>query len=325
MILVTGGTGFIGSNLVARLVGEGARVSICDTLDAGDRWRDIARPEIDELVHPTVLDDFLTRRGDEIEYVYHLGAISSTTETDVDLILETNVGLSQHLWRWCTARQVAIVYASSAATYGDGSRGFDDVERPSELARFRPLNAYGWSKHTFDRWVAKELADGQGHPPQWVGLKFFNVYGPNEHHKGQMRSLVTKAYPAAARGEPVRLFRSHHPDYEDGGQMRDFVYVRDCVDVMIWLRAAPEVNGIFNLGTGRAQTWLELMGALYGAVGRDLTVDWVDTPVEIRDRYQYFTEAKMEKLRDAGYQRPFAAVEEGVRDYVERFLATDDR
>jgi ADP-L-glycero-D-manno-heptose 6-epimerase len=254
----------------------------------------------------------------------HMGAISATTETDVDLIVATNVRLSQKLWRWCAARDVPLIYASSAATYGDGAAGFDDDGRPDALSSLVPLNAYGWSKHLFDRWVAREVASGGARPPQWVGLKFFNVYGPNEYHKGDMRSVVTKAFPGAAAGNPVTLFRSHHPDYADGGQMRDFVYVKDCVDVMLWLMERPDVSGLFNLGTGKAQTWLELMSALYRAVGQEMDVRWVDTPREIRDRYQYFTQAEMGRLRAAGYERSLRPVEEGVVDYVARHLATDD-
>ncbi|MDH3271837.1 MAG: ADP-glyceromanno-heptose 6-epimerase [Gemmatimonadota bacterium] len=324
MILVTGGTGFIGSNLVGRLAEEGLRVSICDSLGTGKKWRNIARHEIDELVDPGRLDDFLARREGDVERVYHLGAISATTESDVDLIVESNLRLSQRLWRWCAETSTPLVYASSAATYGDGSSGFLDDDDPEALARLRPLNAYGWSKHAFDRWAVREVAEANPVPPEWVGLKFFNVYGPNEHHKGDMRSVVTKAYPAAARGKPVTLFRSHHPDFADGEQKRDFVYVRDCVDVMLWTRDQPVPSGIYNLGTGRAQSWLQLMEALYHATGQPLAVTWVDIPDEIRDRYQYFTQADMTKLRGAGYDRPFTSVEEGVADYVGRFLSQDD-
>lgn len=299
-------------------------MSICDTLGAGDKWRNIARHEIDELVDPSRLDDFLERRAHDVERVYHMGAISATTESDADLIAESNLRLSQRIWRWCAGHDVPLVYASSAATYGDGSAGFGDDDSPEALARLLPLNAYGWSKHSFDRWAAREAAEGAPCPPHWIGLKLFNVYGPNEYHKGAMRSVVTKSYRAAARGKPVTLFRSHHPDYADGEQKRDFVYVRDCVDVMLWFREEEAPSGIYNLGTGRAQTWLELMGALYDAVGHTLQVTWVDTPEEIRDRYQYFTEADMTKLREAGYDRPFASVEEGVSDYVERYLSRDD-
>ena len=217
-----------------------------------------------------------------------------------------------------------FIYALSAATYGDGAQGFDDVGTTEGLANFLPLNPYGWSKHLFDRWVARMMESSGPRPPQWVGLKFFNVYGPNEYHKGDMRSVVTKSYGAAARGEAVTLFRSHDPKYVDGGQMRDFVYVKDCVEVILWLIEQQHVSGLFNVGTGRAESWLELAGSLYSAVGKELEVHWVDIPVEIRDRYQYFTEADVGRLREAGYQRPFRAVREGVADFVELHLATSD-
>ncbi|MCG6956195.1 MAG: ADP-glyceromanno-heptose 6-epimerase [Gemmatimonadetes bacterium] len=325
MIVVTGGAGFIGSNTVAALEEAGAEpVSVVDRLGHDDKWKNLRRRDLDELVDPEALGDFLERRLRDIEYVIHMGAISATTETDADLIAETNLRLPQYLWRWCTRHEVPFLYASSAATYGDGSAGFDDDGSPEALAHLVPMNAYGWSKLAFDKWVAHVATEGEAKPPQWVGLRFFNVYGPNEYHKEDMRSVVTKAYPAAAAGKPVTLFRSHRPDYPDGGQKRDFVYVKDCVDVMLWLVEHRDVSGLFNLGTGRAQTWLELMGALYGAVGQEMNVDWVDTPEEIRDRYQYFTQADMGRLRDAGYDRPFRSVEEGVADYVKTHLATDD-
>lgn len=324
-ILITGGTGFIGSNLLARLVERGDRVSINDRLGSGQKWRNIARHEIDEFVAPDALDDFLERRGDEIDFVFHFGAISSTAEINVDLIVKTNVRLSQRIWRWCTRHETPLVYASSAATYGNGSRGFRDDGSTTALARLRPLNPYAWSKHAFDRWVAREVESGRGHPPSWYGLKFFSVYGPNEYHKGATRSLVNKAYPLAAAGEPATLFRSHHPDYEDGGQMRDFVYVADCVAVMEWLHDVRPDNGLYNLGTGRAQSRLELMAALYASVGHDLEVDWIDTPDDVRVPYQYFTRADLTKLRRAGYSAPFLSVENGVRSYVEQYLASDKR
>jgi ADP-L-glycero-D-manno-heptose 6-epimerase len=325
MIVVTGGAGFIGSNLVAGLeeAGQGP-IAVVDRLGTDDKWKNLRRRDLEELVDPSGLDDFLQRRERDISYVVHMGAISATTETDADLIVATNVRLAQRLWRWCSHHDIPMIYASSAATYGDGSESFDDDGSPAALARLAPLNAYGWSKHLFDRWVARKVRDSGSRPPQWVGLKFFNVYGPNEYHKGDMRSVVAKSYPAAAAGKPVELFRSHRPEFEDGGQKRDFVYVKDCVDVMLWLMKNEGVSGLFNLGTGRGQSWLELMGALYDAVGQELSIDWVDTPLAIRDRYQYFTQANMERLRAAGYDRPFVSVAEGVRDYVDRHLGTDD-
>jgi ADP-L-glycero-D-manno-heptose 6-epimerase len=325
MIVVTGGAGFIGSNLLAGLEERGhGPFCVIDELGKGEKWKNLRRRELEELVPPEDIFELLDRAGDEISYVFHMGAISATTEKDVDLIVQTNVRLPQALWDWCTQNRVPFLYASSAATYGDGAQGFGDDGSPEALSKLLPLNAYGWSKHTFDRWVARRIAAGEARPPQWVGLKFFNVYGPNEHHKGEMQSVVTKAYQGAAVGEPATLFRSHNPDYPDGGQKRDFVYVKDCVDVMIWIMEHPEVEGLFNLGTGKAQTWLELMGALYAAVGQDLKVEWKDTPEDICDKYQYFTQANMERLRAAGYDKPFRSVEEGVADYVAQHLASDD-
>lgn len=325
MILVTGGTGFIGSNLVAALSDRGERVSINDTLGSGEKWKNIARHEVDEIVRPDRLEEFLARRGGEVRCVVHLGAISSTTEADVDLIVDANLRLSQYIWRFCAEHEVPLIYASSAATYGDGALGFEDSDDRSALARLRPLNPYGWSKHTFDRWVAREVDEGRSAPPAWYGLKFFNVYGPNEYHKGDMRSVVGKSYENASAGQPVTLFRSHNPKYRDGGQKRDFVYVGDCVDVMLWLLEKTPASGLYNVGTGAAQSWLELMTALYGAVGRKLSVEWTDVPPKIRGRYQYFTEADIGKLRAAGYDRPFLDVEAGVGRYVRDFLAGPSR
>lgn len=325
MILVTGGTGFIGSNLVAALSDAGERVSINDTLGSGEKWKNIAQHEIDELVSPAGLDDFLERRGAEIRSVIHLGAISSTTEGDVDLIADSNLRLSQRIWRFCADQEIPLAYASSAATYGNGSLGFSDSDDSAALARLRPLNPYAWSKHAFDRWARREVDDGRPAPSSWYGLKFFNVYGPNEYHKGDMRSLAGKSYENAADGQSVTLFRSHNPDYEDGGQKRDFVYVGDCVDVTLWLLDRTPTSGLYNVGTGEAQSWVELMAALYSAVGEPLSVEWTDVPPKIRGRYQYFTEADMGKLRAAGYDRPFLTVEEGVGRYVRDFLSAPDR
>jgi ADP-L-glycero-D-manno-heptose 6-epimerase len=325
MIVITGGAGFIGSNLVAALEERGeTELVVADRLGTDDKWRNLAKRELADLITPEELLPFLDAHRGTVRAVFHMGAISATTERDVDLIVRTNLRLSLDLFDWCARRGARLIYASSAATYGDGSEGFDDDGSLSALARLRPLNAYGWSKHAFDRRVARLVSQGAPLPPPWAGLKFFNVYGPNEAHKGAMMSVVAKTYPRAARGEAATLFRSHRPDYADGGQLRDFVWVGDCVDVMLWLYDHPEVSGLFNCGSGRARSFLDLTRAVYAAVGQPARIEYVDTPLEIREKYQYFTEARLERLRAAGYRRATTPLEEGVRRYVQEFLAQPD-
>jgi ADP-L-glycero-D-manno-heptose 6-epimerase len=324
MILVTGGAGFIGSNLVATLCERGQSVVVCDRLRDNDKWRNVAKADFRDAVHPDDLDAWLAGRQ-RLDAVVHMGAISSTTERDADLIFATNVRLSTRLWDWCAAHDTPFIYASSAATYGDGSHGFDDDLRPGALAQLRPLNAYGWSKHYFDRRALREVAAGGPRPPQWVGLKFFNVYGPNEYHKGTMQSVVAQKYPLVAAGQPVTLFTSHHPDYPDGGQMRDFIYVEDCVNVILWLLERPQVSGLYNLGSGRARSFSDLARAIAAAAGVPARIEFIPMPEAIRPNYQYYTEARMRKLRDAGYDRPFTSIEDGVRRYVEGYLAVADK
>ena len=252
-----------------------------------------------------------------------MGAISSTTESDVALILRTNFTLSQVLWRWCAEHDCRLIYASSAATYGDGSAGFADDDSADAMARLRPLNAYGWSKHLFDRWVQRALRRGEPHPPQWAGLKFFNVYGPNEEHKGAMRSMARQIAPVAKAGDAARLFRSHRADVADGAQRRDFVHVDDCVAVTDWLVREASVNGLYNVGTGRSRTFRELATAVFGALDEEVRIEYIDVPIALRDRYQYFTEAEIGKLRRAGYRRRFTTLEDGVRAYVHHLDANE--
>jgi ADP-L-glycero-D-manno-heptose 6-epimerase len=325
MIVVTGGAGFIGSNILAALEERGAgKLVVCDRLRSNDKWRNIAKRELADIVHPEHLFDFLDANRKNMEVVFHMGAISATTETDADKIAANNFSLSLALWKWCALNNVRFIYASSAATYGDGTQGFDDDWSIEHLAKLRPLNAYGWSKQLFDRRVARKIAVGSRRPPQWAGLKFFNVYGPNEYHKGSQQSVVAQVFPHAVANAPYQLFRSHNPAYKDGGQLRDFVWVGDVVDVMMWLLDNPQVNGIFNVGSGKARSFLDLAGAVYHAVGKEPQIKFRDTPVEIRDKYQYFTEARMERLRQAGYAKPFTPLEDGVATYVKSFLAAPD-
>jgi ADP-L-glycero-D-manno-heptose 6-epimerase len=324
MIVVTGGAGFIGSNVVAALAERSLEVAVVDRLGREAKWRNLAHHDVAALVDPEEFFPWLSTRGSQVEAMVHMGAISATTETDVDLIADTNIRLTLSLWDWCTVNQVPFIYASSAATYGDGSQGFDDDPSHEGLSLLRPLNPYGWSKLFVDRRVARLVREGGATPPQWAGLRFFNVYGPNEYHKGAMRSVAQQAWERATAGEPVRLFRSHHPDYRDGGQLRDFIHVDDCVRVILWLLDSPSVSGLFNCGTGTARSFLELAETVFGALGREPRIEWVDTPVEIRDRYQYFTEARMDRLRAAGYKAPFLTLEEGVMDYVRSYLEGAD-
>ncbi len=325
MIVITGGAGFIGSNLAAALEERGEPdLVICDRLGHGEKWRNLAKRAIAQLVQPEDLLEFLDAHAAEIGTIFHMGAISSTTETDIDAVLAANFTVSLRLWHWCAQHGTRLVYASSAATYGAGEAGFDDDFSPQALARLRPLNAYGWSKHLFDRRAAWLVACAGARPPQWIGCKFFNAYGPNEYHKGPMRSVVAQIYPLAKTGKAARLFRSHRPGIPDGGQRRDFVYVRDCVDMMLWCYDHPEVNGLFNMGSGKARSFAELATAVYRAVGRDPLIEYVDTPAELRGKYQYYTEAPIERLRRAGYAAPTTAIEDGIADYVRTYLAAAD-
>jgi ADP-L-glycero-D-manno-heptose 6-epimerase len=324
MYLLTGGAGFIGSNIAAKLSGSGKEVVVCDWLRDDQRWRNLAKHEISAIIAPPRLREWLQARKDPLAAVIHMGAISATTETDVDLIADNNIRATLDLLDWCTETQTPLIYASSAATYGDGAAGFDDDISPAALAKLRPLNAYGWSKHLVDRRVARLLERGQPLPPQIVGLKFFNVYGPNEYHKGSMQSVIAQNTRKVIAGEPLRLFRSYRPDYADGGQLRDFVYVDDCVEIVDWLLAHPNVSGLFNVGTGKARSWLDLAHAIYAAIEKAPKVEFIPMPSQLIDKYQYYTEAKMDRLKSAGYTRPLTDLESGVREYVRSYLCRED-
>ena len=253
-----------------------------------------------------------------------MGAISATTETDVDQLVENNIRATLDLFEWCTQTQTRFIYASSAATYGGGVAGFDDEFAPSALKILRPLNAYGWSKHVVDRRIARLIEQQKPRPPQWVGLKFFNVYGPNEYHKGSMQSVIAGHTGEMLAGEPLRLFRSYRADYADGGQLRDFIYVKDCVDIIVWLLQNPKVSGLFNVGTGRARSWLNLAHAMFAAIHQPPAIEYIDMPPQLIDKYQYFTEAKMHRLRAAGYDKPFTELEVGVGEYIRDYLVCVD-
>jgi ADP-L-glycero-D-manno-heptose 6-epimerase len=324
MILVTGGAGFIGSNLVAGLNGAGRTdIVVCDTLGTGAKWRNLQKCQLADFVAPGHLNRWLQDR--ELDALVHLGAISSTTASDGDLVIETNFRLSVWLLDWCTVNRTPFIYASSAATYGNGSQGFDDDCSVAGLRRLRPLNLYGWSKHLFDLLVADRQHKRQKLPPQWVGLKFFNAFGPNEYHKGEMMSVLAKAFATAGAGRPVELFKSHRHGVMDGEQKRDFIYVNDVVNVIQWLINNQAVCGIFNLGTGKARSFRDLMMAMFAALGKAPLIEYISMPVEIRDSYQYFTQADMRRLRQAGYGEEFTGLESAVGDYIMQYLNCDDK
>jgi ADP-L-glycero-D-manno-heptose 6-epimerase len=323
MILVTGGAGFIGSNLQAALVRRGHETVVADLFGSDGKWRNLAKHPPARVVPPADLSAFLDTHP-PLEMVYHLGAVSETTAVDGDHTWATNVELSRYLWEWCADRGVRFVYASSAATYGDGVQGFDDDPSVAALERLRPLNLYGWTKHAFDLLVTRQLVHRRDRPPQWAGLKFFNVYGPNEYHKGKMISVVKVKHDEVAAGNPARLFKSDQPGLADGQQSRDFIWIGDIVDVLLWLLDTPAASGLFNLGTGTARTYLDLAHAVCDAAGRERRVEFIDMPASLRGQYQSFTQAPMDRLRAAGYAGQFTPLEEGIRRYVQDHLATAD-
>jgi ADP-L-glycero-D-manno-heptose 6-epimerase len=324
-IVVTGGAGFIGSNIVAALAKLGTYdVVVCDRFGSDDKWRNLRGHVIWDIVTPEILTDWLNKHTSDVEAIIHTGGISSTTERDIDLILRENLSQSIVLWRWCNQNNVRFIYTSSSATYGNGSEGFDDDISLEYLRKLKPLSGYGWSKHLFDMHVASAVAKGDAKLPQWVGLKVFNTYGPNEYHKEAQRSVICQITPQAALGAAVRLFKSYHPQYPDGGQMRDVIYVKDVVDVVLWSLRHPAISGMFNLGTGKASSFNDMASCIFNALDKKPNIHYTDMPEGLMHNYQYFTEAKMDRLRTAGYTVPFTSLADGVRDYVVNYLTKDD-
>lgn len=315
MIVVTGSTGFISSCLVAELNQKGfSNIVVVDDFSREDKNKNLIGKSIVAKV-PRMdffkwADDFKT----EIDFIFHLGARTDTTEFDYSIFDKLNVQYSKNMWQFCTEHQIPLVYASSAATYGMGEHGYNDDH--SIVEKLKPLNPYGESKNDFDKWVLKQDQT----PPFWAGLKFFNVYGPNEFHKGRMASVIFHAFNQISKTGGMKLFASHHPDYKNGEQLRDFVYVKDVVSVCMYLMSKQPNSGLYNLGTGKARTFLDLAKATFKAMNKNESISFIPTPEDIRDKYQYFTEANMSKLINSGYKQPFYSLEDGVNDYVKNYL-----
>ncbi len=324
MIVVTGAAGFIGSNIVASLNAQGrADIVVCDSFGTADKWRNLARATFVDHVAPGALIDWLSGRTD-VDAIIHMGAISATTANDADEVMASNFRLSVDLLDWTAAAQVPFLYASSAAVYGEGDRGFVDETDPCAVAALQPLNLYGWSKRQVDFVVADRIARALPLPPTCVGFRFFNVFGPNEYHKGDMQSLVAKIAGPISRGERITLFKSHRDGVADGDQRRDFIYVKDAVDVVLFFLEQTGVHALLNVGTGTARSFRELAEAVFSACDRPVAIDYIDMPPAIRDKYQYFTEASLAQLRTAGFTRLFASLEKNVADYVRTYLSRKD-
>lgn len=324
MILVTGGSGFIGSNLQAALAADGQEVGIADWLGHdGLKWRNLYHHPPSLVVEPERLEEFLAHDM-RITAIVHLGAISETTATDADLVWRTNVTLSQKLWTWCAERRVRFIYASSASTYGNGAQGFDDDMSMPALQTLRPLNLYGWSKHAFDLWVARQISEHAHAPPNWAGVKFFNVFGPNEYHKGKMISVVKVKHDEIMSGGPARLFKSDQPGLPDGEQKRDFIHIDDVVAGLKFMLNAQNLSGIYNLGTGTARSYLDLARAVCAANELPERIEFIDMPPALRGQYQSFTQAPMARLHALGFNHRFMTLEEGITAYVQNHLRKAD-
>jgi ADP-L-glycero-D-manno-heptose 6-epimerase len=315
MIIVTGAAGFIGSVMVGKLNNKGfTNIVPVDDFSNPAKGKNLSNKAFKEKVDRNVFFLWLEKNHRDVEFIFHLGARTDTTEFDVRIFDELNLGYSKKIWKACTEYGIPLVYASSAATYGMGELGYNDTH--DIIPKLKPLNPYGVSKNEFDKWVLEQKEK----PEFWAGLKFFNVYGPNEYHKGRMASVIFHAYNQIRETGKVKLFKSHHPDYEDGKQLRDFVYVKDVTDAMYFLMTYREKSGIFNLGTGKARTFLDLATASFHAMNLEPRIEFIDTPKDIRDKYQYFTEANMAKLLKAGFRGEFYSLEEGIEEYIQGFL-----
>ncbi|MBD98867.1 MAG: ADP-glyceromanno-heptose 6-epimerase [Verrucomicrobia bacterium] len=319
MIVVTGAAGFIGSCLVSYLNKKGkVNLILVDEFETTEKFPNLERKGYQKKIHRNDFLEWFEANAQKIEFVFHIGARTDTTEFDVAIFDELNVNYTQAIWKICSINEIGLVYASSAATYGLGEFGYEDNH--DVIDKLVPLNPYGRSKNDFDKWALTQ----DNSPPFWCGLKFFNVYGPNEYHKGRMASVIFHAFHQIKENGSMKLFQSHHPDYRDGEQKRDFIYVKDLIDVCYWMSEARPLSGLYNLGSGKARTFIDLAKGTYAALSKEENITFIPTPEDIRDKYQYFTEANMSKLRAVGYEKPFTPLEEGIKDYVVNYLNTQN-
>ncbi len=318
-IIVTGAAGFIGSCMAAYLNEQGfSDLILVDDFSRRDKFPNLAGKKFSIKIERDQLFDWLAEDQQKIDFVFHIGARTDTTEFNYAVHQQLNVEYSQHVWTYCTEMNIPLVYASSAATYGSGDQGYEDNHRVVE--KLHPLNPYGISKNEFDKWALTQTHT----PPNWFGLKFFNVYGPNEYHKGRMASVIFHAFNQIIKNGFVQLFKSHRPEYRDGEQLRDFIYVMDVIKVCYWLMQSLPASGIYNLGTGRARSFDDLVKSTFAGLNREAIIKYIDMPADIRDKYQYFTEARMQKLRNTGYKDLFISLEDGVKDYVRNYLSKSE-
>jgi len=315
MILITGGAGFIGSNLINSLLSKNFSEIVSVDSNNFINQSYFLNKKFSRIL-PSELNSFLKKNKDKIKTVVHLGAITSTTERNVKLIIENNLELSIFLWNWCEKNKKRFIYASSAATYGNGSNSFDDNESDNYLSKLVPLNLYGWSKHIFDRLILKKKKK----PSQLVGLKFFNVYGPNEFHKNEMKSVILKIYEKVSNNLQVKLFKSHNVKFKDGEQLRDFIYVKDVISILEWFLNNPKINGLYNVGTGKPRSFNDIAKSIFKNTNKATSLKYINTPPKIRKQYQYYTKANIKKLRDSGYKKSFFTLEEGIKDYIREYL-----
>ncbi len=316
MIIVTGAAGFIGSCLVSKLNSEGIEdIILVDDFSHKEKEANYANKKYSQKIDRSQFESWLKTNASKVKFVFHIGARTDTTEFNVELFNQLNLNYTKAIWNICSQNNIPLIYASSAATYGLGEHGYEDDE--TKIPLLKPLNPYGESKNDFDKWALQQKQT----PPFWAGFKFFNVYGPNEFHKSRMASVIFHAFNQVNEKGSVKLFKSHNPKYADGGQLRDFVYVKDVVNVLYFAYQQKIESGIYNLGSGKARTFLDLANATFKAMAKEPKIEFIDTPVDIRDKYQYFTEANMQKLQKAGYAKAFTSLEDGVKDYVVNYLS----